>query len=101
VKAAEAVAGPVEHARVASSAVHYGMAALTGAVYGLVRDSLPLRGARGPTYGAAVWLVADELAVPALGLGSWRAPVCTHARALVAHLAYGIVLDRALRRMGC
>jgi hypothetical protein len=102
VKAAEAIVGPVDDARKAraGNVAHYMMSALTGTAYALAAERIPsvTRG-RGIPYGAGVWLAADELMVPALGLAPWRAPVSAHVRGLLAHLAYGASLDLALRVM--
>jgi len=54
-------------------------------------------------FGAAVWLVADEVAVPAFGLSKppWKIPLSTHAKALVSHFVYGLTTDavgRVVRR---
>ncbi len=101
VKAAEAIVGPIEDPKRkarAGSIAHYVMSAATGAMYGLTASALPVVAlGRGLVYGAAVWLLADELAVPALRLSSWRAPVSAHARALFDHLAFGTVLDAGVR----
>ena len=60
--------------------------------------ALPIVGfGRGLGYGAAVWAVADELMVPALGLGPKEAPPKTHVRGLIAHLVYGLALDGMFR----
>lgn len=104
VRAAESLVGwiedPKRRAR-AGSLAHHAMAATTGAIYALAASALPrVQLGRGLGYGAAVWLIADELMVPALGLASWRAPLRTHARALVAHLVYGAALDSGLRVAG-
>ena len=49
----------------------------------------------GTGYGAAVWALADETAVPLLGLGKSPAqrPVSQHVSGFVGHLVYGSVLD--------
>ncbi len=57
----------------------------------------------GAAFGAAVWLIADEASVPALGLTKAPAqiPVSTHVYALASHLVYGVVAEamrRAFRR---
>ena len=86
---------------VAGPAMHYGFGALTGAVYGALAELTPgvTRGAGAP-FGAAVWLAADEITVPALGLSGppWEYPPLVHARALGAHLVYGLATE-GLRRL--
>jgi hypothetical protein len=86
---------------VAGPALHYGFGALTGAAYGALAEMTPgvTRGAGAP-FGAAVWLAADEITVPALGLSGppWEYPPMVHARALGAHLVYGLAAE-GLRRL--
>lgn len=99
-RAAEAIIGPVpEHEPQGGAAVvHYAMAGVTGLVYGLLSSATSkVRAGRGLGYGAAVWLLADELAVPALRLSSFGAPLATHVRGLLAHLVYGATLDGLMR----
>ena len=77
------------------------MGATSGAVYGMAVEIRPkvTTGAELP-FGAAVWLVADEVAVPAFGLSKppWKIPLSTHAKALVSHFVYGLTTD-AVRRV--
>ena len=83
----------------AGTAIHYGIGVGSGSLYGAVRRSIPLPGpARGLAFGAALWLVADEGATPALGLtpGPGSFPWQTHARGLVAHLVFGLVAEGVL-----
>lgn len=100
--AAEAIAGPLPPGarQIGGSIMHYAMAGGLGALYGALRELAPaVGGARGVAYGALVWLVADEVAVPALGLAPARMPLAIHARALLAHLAYGAALDAGVRAL--
>jgi uncharacterized membrane protein YagU involved in acid resistance len=76
--------------------VHYAFGALMGAAYGALRVAAPgATSVGGVPFSAAIWLGADEVAVPALGLGAspMDAPVSQHASALTAHAVYGIVLE--------
>lgn len=94
-KAFEAAAGeePEGGTKTALSyGVHYTHGLLAGGVYGALRagaDDLDLPG--GLAFGAAVWLAADEVMVPLLGLspGPTAYPPAQHAHRLGAHLAYG------------
>jgi hypothetical protein len=53
----------------AATAIHYGIGVGSGAPYGAIRRRIPAPApARGLAFGAALWLVADEVANPALGL---------------------------------
>jgi putative membrane protein len=88
----------------AGAVAHYAMGATSGAVYGAAAELLPPATAgAGLPFGAAVWLIADELIVPALGLSKPPAayPLSTHAYALASHLVYGLsteMMRRAVRR---
>lgn len=91
----EAAAGhaPDEATREAlSQAVHWSYGASMGALYGALRagrEGLDLAG--GLAFGAALWLLGDELAVPVLGLskGPTAYPAEQHVHRLGAHLVYG------------
>ena len=99
VKAAQAIARrvsgrsiPEERKKLAGQVVHYAMGIVSGAAYGMlaenVRKRQPLAGL---LFGASVWAIADEVAVPAFGLSGmpWKYPASIHANALAAHLVYG------------
>ena len=90
---------------VAGPAMHYSFGALTGVAYGVLAELAPgvTRGAGAP-FGTAVWLGADEVAVPAFRLAGppWEHPASVHARALAAHLVYGVTTEgvrRLVRRV--
>src|SRR4051812_3475744 len=54
---------------VAGAIAHYAMGATSGAIYGAFAEIVPLTTmAEGLPFGAAVWAIADEAVVPALGL---------------------------------
>jgi len=86
---------------VAGPAVHYAFGTVTGGLYGALSERWP-RVARvaGLPFGAAVWLGADEVAVPALGLAQppTESPATVHAKALAAHAVYGLTTE-AVRRL--
>lgn len=86
--------------RVAGELVHYAMGATSGAIYGVTAELAPIvtKGA-GVPFGTAVWAIADEALVPALGLSKSPAehPVSTHAYALVSHFVYGVTTDLVRR----
>lgn len=86
--------------------VHWGYGMLVGALYGALRDDdadgLDVGGGLG--YGAALWLLGDEIAVPVLGLarGPTAHPASMHASMFGAHLVYGATTaaaNRALSRV--
>jgi hypothetical protein len=88
----------------AGAAAHYAMGVSSGAIYGAVAEFMPLATVcEGTGFGAAVWLVADEGVVPALGLS--RAPdaypASIHVYSIASHLVYGLTTElvrRAVRR---
>lgn len=103
VKAAEAISeGVFDHEltkreeKIAGPAVHYAMGATSGAIYGALAELTPLATIGvGLPFGAAVWLVADEVAVPALGLAEspTEVPLSKHAYALTSHIIYGMTTE--------
>lgn len=107
VKAASAVSKNVfrhelsdEEKPLAGQVMHYGFGASMGALYGAACE-LDERAATamGLPFGTVLWLTADEVAVPALKLSTppTEHPPSTHARALVAHLVYGMTTDLVRR----
>ena len=107
VKAAERVTETILHTElpeelkpVAGEAIHYGMGMLSGAIYGAVAEVVPIvRAGNGLLFGAALWWLADETAVSALGLAKRPSayPPSTHAYALSSHLVYGFVTETVRR----
>jgi putative membrane protein len=87
----------------AGAAVHYAFGTAVGGLYGAVAELSPeVTTGAGLPFGAAFWLVADETAVPLLGLakGPTEYPVSTHVYALASHLVYGLTAEfvrRAVR----
>ncbi len=111
VKAAKAISQGVfghtleeREKKAAGAAVHYAFGTATGGLYGAVAEFAPdVRVGAGLPFGAAFWLVADEMAVPLLGLSRPpnEYPVSTHVYALASHLVYGLTAElvrRAVRR---
>jgi putative membrane protein len=91
--------------RPAGAAVHYAFGTATGGLYGALAEVSPqVTMAAGLPFGAAFWLIADEITVPVLGLskGPTEYPISTHAYALASHLVYGMTAEfsrRALRQV--
>ena len=89
----------------AGAVVHYAFGTATGGLYGALAEVTPqVTTAAGLPFGAAFWLLADEIAVPALGLskGPTAYPASTHAYAFASHLVYGVTAEmsrRALRQV--
>lgn len=87
--------------QIAGPAVHYAYGSLIGALYGGTAELLPMVGAGfGLPFGFALWVLGDEVAVPAMGLGKGPTEVSpdVHADALASHFCYGITTD-LLRRV--
>jgi putative membrane protein len=87
--------------------MHYGFAASMGGLYGGIAAMTPaITVGYGVPAGAALWLVADEIAVPALGLSKppQKHPASTHVQALINHLVFGFTVELfrclALRLLG-
>ena len=86
--------------KIAGPAVHYAFGTAVGGLYGAVAEIAPeVTSGAGLPFGAAFWLVADETAVPLLGLskGPTAYPIGTHAYALASHFVYGLTAE-AVRR---
>lgn len=88
-----------------SEVVHWTYGAAQGAIFDALSRRLPgPKWVQGLSYGGLMWLVGDELAVPALGLadGPRKFPMRQHAHRLGSHLAYGLgaaVATGALHRL--
>ena len=89
----------------AGAVVHYAFGTATGGLYGALAEVAPqVTMAAGLPFGAAFWLLADEITVPVLGLskGPTGYPISTHAYALASHFVYGMTAElsrRALRQV--
>lgn len=83
----------------AATAIHYSVGILSAALYGALRRRIPGPAlAKGLGFGSVIWLVADEMVTPLLGLtpGPGAFPWQTHARGLVGHLVYGLTTEGGL-----
>lgn len=112
VKAAEGIAeGVFDHEltksekKYAGPAMHYAMGATSGLIYGVASEIAPVTAVgAGLPFGTAVWLLADDVIVPALGLkkSPTEYAASEHAYALTSHLVYGLTTDlirRGVRRL--
>ena len=84
----------------AGAAVHYAFGTATGGLYGAMAEVAPqVTAGAGIPFGAVFWAVADEAAVPALGLakGPTAYPLSTHVYALASHLVYGLTAELSRR----
>jgi hypothetical protein len=90
--------------RSAGAAVHYAFGTVTGGMYGAMAEVAPqVTAGTGVPFGAAFWLIADEVTVPLLGLAKGPAayPLSTHVYSLASHLVYGASAEltrRCVRR---
>ncbi len=83
---------PDKRKELAGEIVHYAFGTLNGAIYGALAERKPMASSLGGAlFGAALFLLADETLVPALG---WsrppnKAPASSHLYGLASHLIYG------------
>jgi hypothetical protein len=90
---------------VAGTVAHYAMGMTSGAIYGAAAEIFPVATTgQGIPFGAAVWAIADEAVVPALGLSKSGSeyPLSIHLYALSSHLVYGLtteIVRRNVRRV--
>lgn len=88
----------------AGTALHYAYGISMGGLYGAAAEIAPVvTVGAGLTYGALIWVTADEGIVPALGLSksATEYPLSVHAYALASHLVYGLtteIVRSAVRR---
>ncbi|HUO60734.1 MAG TPA: DUF1440 domain-containing protein [Candidatus Acidoferrales bacterium] len=76
--------------------VHYAFGGSMGAVYGTLGELWPfVRVGAGTGFGSALFVGADEIAVPLFGLGGSprRTPLKLHAYALASHIVYGLTTE--------
>lgn len=77
--------------------LHFGFGASVGAAYGLYVDTASKDRSSGAALGSALWLAADEIAMPLAGLSDSPRPLEMHTQSFVAHLVYGVVAERVRR----
>ncbi len=107
IRAADAAAGvvgrriPDRSKGLAGWIVHYAYGIAWGAAFGLAARAVAPRAplVTGLAFGAALWLLSDELLVPALRLSRppARYPASTHVKGLAAHLVYGVATELGWR----
>jgi len=89
----------------ASPLVHYGFGMAMGALYGMAMETSPrqVRAQRipfvGSLFGSALFLGADEMAVPALGLSEVSETPSTHVYGWASHLVYGLTAEFVRRQV--
>jgi uncharacterized membrane protein YagU involved in acid resistance len=82
--------------------VHYAFGTATGALYGALAEHYPVVKKKwGTEFASAVFLAADELAVPALKLSKppIESPISKHIYGWASHLVYGLSTETARRGM--
>ena len=80
--------------------VHYAFGTVVGALYGAAAEYLPtVKSFAGLPYGAAVFVGADEIALPVLGLTKkpTEYPASQHLYGLSSHFVYGLTLEGVRR----
>lgn len=94
-----------EEKRRASPWVHYGFGTAMGALYGMAMETSP-RGVRaqripffGGLFGSALFLGADEMAVPAMGLAEAAETPSSHLYGWASHLVYGLTAEFVRRQV--
>lgn len=90
------------HRHPAGLVVHYAVPIALTYVYLVLRRSAPaIRAGGGSLYGAACFLLLDQVVNPALGLAAdpRRYPWQRHARELATHTIYGLVAETVLNRL--
>lgn len=84
----------------AAPIVHYAFASAVGSAYGAAAEYAPqVRKFAGVPFGAALFVGADEVALPALKLarGPREYPLSTHLYGLGSHLVYGLTIEMVRR----
>ena len=89
----------------ASPFIHYGFGTAMGALWGVAMETSPraIRRQRSPlfgsVFGSALFLGADEVAVPALGLAGAPEKPSSHLYAWASHLVYGLTAEFVRRQV--
>ena len=89
-----------EEQQKAGPIVHYAFASVVGSVYGVAAEYAPaVKKAAGVPFGAALFVGADEVALPALKLsrGPREYPISTHIYGLSSHIVYGLTIELVRR----
>jgi hypothetical protein len=86
----------------AAPMVHFSFGAAVGAVYGVYAEWRGNRRRTGLGLGTMLWLVADEIAMPVLGLSrsTLERPAEKHLQSLAAHFVYGVVTEHVRAQCG-
>ncbi len=86
-----------EEKKKTSPFVHYIFGSSMGALYGAAAEEIPgVKAGFGLPFGAALFVGADEIAVPALGLAAqapWETSMRDHLYSLLSHCVYGATAE--------
>jgi putative membrane protein len=87
--------------RIAAPLMHYSFGAAVGALHGAYAQRRRRAGVAGARLGATLWLAADEIAMPVLGLSepTTRRPLEMHLQSFAAHIVYGLITEIGRRAM--
>ncbi len=88
--------------KIGGSVVHYLFGAAVGAVYGAAAEYRPGATAlAGLPFGTSVWIAADELGLPLVGLARQPAeyPAARHLAAFASHLVFGLATEAVRRQL--
>ena len=79
---------------VGAALTHYAFGTAMGALYGASMND-QMRVGTGIAFGLTVWLFADEIAMPLLGLSdsTVRRPLEKHLQSAVAHIVFGVATE--------
>jgi hypothetical protein len=89
-----------EQKQKAAPLVHYAFGAVMGGLYGAAAELEPdVKRLGGTTFGAALFLGADELTLPVLGLAKkpTEYPLSSHIYGLTSHIVYGLTTELVRR----
>lgn len=91
---------PDDKIRLAEGLVHYGFGTMMGTIYGALSEKYPqVRVGFGSAFATALFVIADEVSVPAAGLSGkpQEVPVSSHLLGFTSHMVYGWTTE-AVRR---
>jgi hypothetical protein len=85
--------------RIGAALAHYTFGMAVGAAYGAYVEYLRRRPGSGLGLGTALWITADEIAMPVLGLSgpTTRRPLEMHLQSFAAHIVYGLTTELVRR----
>jgi uncharacterized membrane protein YagU involved in acid resistance len=90
-----------EELKVAAPLAHFSFGAALGAIHGAASgDNHDFSFARGAAFGAMVWLLADEIAMPLTGLSrpTTQRSLERHLQSFVSHMVFGTIAEAVRAR---